>query len=74
MARGCEGSRGGGMRLLGVPWRLNSSTSMREGMLMFIPAATTTILPIYMDTVPGIIVILFNRPPTQQSGTDDPSL
>ena len=41
-------------------------------MLMFIPAATTTTLPIYLGMVPGILVILFNCPPTQQSGTDDP--
>ena len=39
---------------------------------MFIPAATTTILPIYVEMVPGILVILFNCPPTQQSGTNEP--
>ena len=76
-SRGCEGLRGRTWGWYEAPWGSLETQLFHldgEGMLMIIPPATTTILPIYVDMVPGIIVILFNFPPTQKRGTDDPSL
>lgn len=60
MAEGCEGSRGGGMRLLEVPWRLNSSTSMRKECFHVYSSSNHHHTPHLLDHGAGIIVILFN--------------
>lgn len=76
-SRGCEGLWGETWGWYEAPWGSLETQLFHldgEGMLMIIPPATTTILPIYVNMVPSIIVILFNCPPTQQRGTDDPSL